>query len=1206
MLLTNLRRYYRRSAGAPAAIPVCVIIVGCLIAGVAGKLPGTSAVSNVSPVLTPGVVLSRDLAAGKSEVLETFLQQNQVLRLSIDKGDLSLTLALYDPEGRKLIQRLSRVYEVLEVSLPAASAGMYRVEISSQEREAAGHYQLTVESVSTVTAEDHEAEAAQQLIARASVLRADWTEASLRQAIEKYDGAALVWRSAHNLRSAALASMNAGRVCFVLGAYREALKRYQMAADEAKTAGAKLEESAALSQIGRLHSLLGNNDAAQESLRRALGFLADDRAGNQTATVKQARAQALNNLGEINYSKGNLVKSRSDFADALKFFTEVGDRGGAARVHLFQGYMAGGIGEPEKAVAEISTALALYRAVGHKAGEGMCLTALGLSHSLSREETQAIKLHHEAGAIFRTIGDRQSEGITFNALGQAYELLNDYPTALDNYRKALRLFQDNGSPDFAAVTLAKIGTIYRLSNDPQRALAYYEQSLVLSRAARKKRTEANALNEVALVYASQGSREKTVRQYQKILEFYDGISDRRGQAKALNNLGDFLLGRGEKKQALDSYKRALPLSEQGGDKDVLISTLFNLARASRDLGVLEDARSYIERSVKIVEDLRTNAATPDFRTSYFAGVRKQYDLYVDILMRLERQQPGQRFAAKGLLQSENARARSLMDLLSESRANIRQGADPALLERERELKGLIRSQARYQMELSINGGSPSENEEVTRQVDQLRAEYQEVEARLRDQNPRFTSLAQGSQLSLAQIQAELRGGDNILLEYALGDDRSYLWVVTSDSLRSYDLPARAILERTSREVYQALTARQTTEKLDAGFQAKVEAADRLYDQKALDLSRMLLGPVADQLGKSRLIVVSEGVLQYIPLGALPTPQPDRSEPKAGQSLVEVSTNPSPLIETHEVITLPSFSTLVTIRQGVHKATSNGRLVAVLADPVFARNDDRVDNGKANTMIVAADISESSVPPGLREFDGRVRSGSTARLPHASEEADAILAAAPRGAGMVAKGFDASRETAMSSLVGEFKIVHFATHGFLNSEHPELSGIVLTMVRQDGTQTNGFMPLQDIYNMNLSADLVVLSACDTALGKDIKGEGLVGLTRGFISAGSRSVVASLWKVDDRATAVLMENFYKSMLQDGLPPAAALRAATLKIRQEKRWQSPYFWAGFVLQGEYKDRIVVDSNSSPRLGLAVSMTLVLMGGGLLVRQRLRRSWL
>ena len=174
---------------------------------------------------------------------------------------------------------------------------------------------------------------------------------------------------------------------------------------------------------------------------------------------------------------------------------------------------------------------------------------------------------------------------------------------------------------------------------------------------------------------------------------------------------------------------------------------------------------------------------------------------------------------------------------------------------------------------------------------------------------------------------------------------------------------------------------------------------------------------------------------------------------------------------------------------------------------------------ANRMLRSPSQLQCKVQnqPVVRDFESRLRGGGAMRLVHASEEADAIFEAAPRGTGMVAKGFDARRETAMSSLVGEYKIVHFATHGFLNSEHPELSGIVLSMVNTDGNKTNGFMPLHDIYSLNLSADLVVLSACDTALGKDIKGEGLVGLTRGFMSAGSKSVVASLWKVDDRATA-----------------------------------------------------------------------------------------
>src|SRR5882672_2977105 len=226
-----------------------------------------------------------------------------------------------------------------------------------------------------------------------------------------------------------------------------------------------------------------------------------------------------------------------------------------------------------------------------------------------------------------------------------------------------------------------------------------------------------------------------------------------------------------------------------------------------------------------------------------------------------------------------------------------------------------------------------------------------------------------------------------------------------------------------------------------------------------------------------------------------------------------------------------------------------------------------------------------------------------RLAHAAEEADAILAAAPRGTGMVASGFDASRETAMSSRVGEYRILHFATHGFLNTERPELSGIVLSMVNRNGSKTNGFMSLQDIYNLDLSADVVVLSACDTALGKDVKGEGLVGLTHGFMAAGARSVVSDLWKVDDRATAVLMANFYRAMLEDGLPPAAALRSAKQKIRQEKAWQAPYFWAGFELQGDYNQRIVVDRGSAMSTGLATVLTLALVSVGLTIYQRRRR---
>ena len=188
-----------------------------------------------------------------------------------------------------------------------------------------------------------------------------------------------------------------------------------------------------------------------------------------------------------------------------------------------------------------------------------------------------------------------------------------------------------------------------------------------------------------------------------------------------------------------------------------------------------------------------------------------------------------------------------------------------------------------------------------------------------------------------------------------------------------------------------------------------------------------------------------------------------------------------------------------------------------------------------------------------------------------------MSVTPRGQGTLAEDFDASRPTALGEQLRQFQVVHFSAHGRVDRENPEMSGIVLSMVNPRGEQEHGFLPLHDIYNLNLSAELVVLSACDSGLGKDIKGEGLVGLTRGFMYAGARSVVASLWQVDDAATAELMTHFYREMLVKGATPTAALRAAKVAVWQQEGRSAPYFWAAFVLQGD-PDAVVVVGPEEP----------------------------
>ena len=1133
---------------------------------------------------------SRDISPGEVQQFEITLAEDQLLRLSFEKGDLAARLTIADPAGQRVIDRISRRYEIVYVSLIANSTGTYHVEISSLDSEDHRQYRLEVDEARKAGKAELEIIAAEQLVAQANRAQDEWTERSLLQAVESLDSAAKIV-SPTNTLFAARAWNEAGRTLFLLGQYREALKRFARAAACAQKADDKLEYASALGQMARLYSYLGNNLKAEKSLAKSLELLKEVGAADGPSSAKQTYAETLSNLGEIEYSKGNLVAANADFKHSLQLSSEVGDRKGEARVHLFQGYIAGNIGESKKAVSEISQALGMYQALGDKAGEASCRTALGLSHSLDHDESQAMKLHRQAIAMFQTIGDKYSQAIASNALGLSYEHLTDYPTALEIYQKALSLLGENPAGDFAAVFPFKIARVQRSLGNLDQALKSYEQCLQLSRAAGKKRTEAMALNDVARIYAFQHNREKTVEQYRKLLNFYARMSDRRGQATALNNLGDFLFNLGDKKEALTLYKRALVLIELAGDKGILTSTLYNLARASRDLGELENALAYIERSVQIIEELRTNVAAPDFRTSIFAGLRQHYELMIAILMQCETAWPGRGYSAKGFLASENGRARSLIDMRAEAGADIRQDASSESLQRERELAGLLRSQAEYQMDLSVQKRDQTKSDEDAKEINDLRSEYQEIEAQIRDQNPRFLSLKQTVPLTLEQVQAELLDNDSLLLEYALGDDRSYLWVVGKDSFASYELPPRAVLESVALDVYKSLTAREAGMG-DGGYQANVASADDQYFQKALKLSRMLLGPSSSELNKKRLLVVTEGVLQYIPLDALPIPEADDS--------VSSQSAPPLLISRHEIVTLPSLATLAAIRHEKTDARADDKLVAVLADPVFSSDDDRVPGNKSGrtTSSGFGDVSA----PALRTIETPTLSDAPVRLVHAAEEARAIVAVAPRGSAMLAQGFEATRETAMRALNGQYRIIHFAAHGFVNKDHPELSGIVLSLVDGSGSKTDGFLPVRDIYNLNQQDDLVVLSACDTALGKDIKGEGLVGLTHAFLASGSKSVVASLWKVDDRATSVLMAEFYKSMLQDGLSPAAALRSAKERIRQEKVWQSPYFWAGFVLQGEYNQRITIKGRPASHNTLIILLMFILILSGLIL---LKSRW-
>lgn len=1145
--------------------------------------------------LMPGTSVRREIAGGDEEVFVVSAAEGTLLRFFIDKGDLALTTSVYDPTGVRLVQSVSEDFEMVELSQPIEVSGTYRIEIGSREKiDTPMPFELKVEPLTSISSSGREESEARRAMAEAGVLRAAWTETSLRQALKEYQKAAVVWTSVGNFGSASGARLRSGDIYFLLSDYAEALRRYEDALSFASRSQDDLARVRALNRMGRLNSYMGKNDLARDQLGKAWKTLGDCGA-KANAIVKNACGESLSNLGEVVYSEGNMLKAAEQFKNALQFLA--GDRKGQAKAHLFAGYIAGS-GARERAIQEISQALALYQATNDKKGEGLALTTLGLARSFEEDQDQAIELHARAIGIFQLIGDRHSQAIALNAVGQAYERLNNLPAALSQYEQALAIFHDRGALDLESVTVLLLANIHRLSNRFEQALALYERGLKLSRAAGKQRTEANALSEMALVFAAQHRTEETLRQYRKLLRFYEAIGDRRGLAIALNAQGDFLLKIDRKRDAANTLHRAMSLSEKIGDLGVLIPVLHNTARAERALGHLDEALAVVKRSLKMIEDLRRNVGSPELRASYFSGVRKNYELCIDILSDLDFARPGAGYAAEAFLVSEKSRARTLVDVIMESEADFRSSASKELISRERELRALLRVQAQYQLGLKLNDQSAGEISEGENQIVQLTSEYQRVQAKLREQNPRAAiSLTQFEPLSLQQVQDEL-GANDLLLEFSLGEEKSHLWAVSANSCRGFELPSRQVIEDAVIEYYGFVTARQRLDDqaMSSTYTTELEDSDKHLPQKARDLSQMLFGQVTERLKDKRLLLVTEGALQRVPFDALPVPL---TEP-AGAPVVQM--NSRYLLEEYEIDALPSVATLRAIREARRQSPdAPDKIAAVIADPVFTRSDERVHGSPLSAIANAAD-DENRHESAQRALENLRRQNGPTRLIHASEEADAIEAVAPPGTTMVAKGFDASRETAVSSRLGEYQILHFATHGFLDDEHPELSSIILTMVDKNGHSKNGVLPLHDIYNLELSAELTVLSACQTALGKDIRGEGFMGLAHSFISAGSKSVVASLWKVDDRATATLMKNFYHSMLQEGMSPAAALRAAKLKVMADKRWGAPYYWAGFVVQGEYTNHITVQNHPWRRSIVVLLPLLVILSGliGLKVRGR------
>ena len=592
-----------------------------------------------------------------------------------------------------------------------------------------------------------------------------------------------------------------------------------------------------------------------------------------------------------------------------------------------------------------------------------------------------------------------------------------------------------------------------------------------------RRIEARLLAGMGTVNKELGRSERARTYFVRSLALSRQTGFKRQEVSVLEQLGRTGMEQGRWTRAAEYFDRALALSREIEFPFGESRALFNLARLDLAAGDVDQARLSVEAALNITRELRGNVASHALRISYSESVRELQQFYIDLLMRLHIERPGNGFEALAFEAYERARARSMRERLSEPNG------------------------------LADMPFEPFENDG----------------------------------LRVRQLQAAL-GDEALLLAYHLGEKRSFLWTISAQSLSVHVLPPERELAPRAREAYELLSP--PTKKIGETamqYHNRQRVRESQFSAIASSLSRSLLAPAVSELVDRRLVIVGDGALHYLPFSALPAPG---------------SVPPVPLIVLHEIVRLPSATILPLLHRRSRSRAPPRKTLAVIADPVFDRGDPRLGSS-------ALPIRRSRAE--LRDFPF-AESAIVPRLLASRQEAKEILELVPREERLQALGFDANRALATSGVLGSYRTVHFATHGIMNGKHPDSSGIILSLVDERGNPDDGFLALGDIYELDLPVGLVVLSACSTAMGKETRAEGLIGLTRGFLLAGASSVIASYWNVDDEATAVFMTRFYRNMFSNASNASGALRATQISMLRDKRWRSPRYWAAFEFHGQW----------------------------------------
>lgn len=924
----------------------------------------------------------------------------------------------------------------------------------------------------------------------------------------------------------------------------------------------------------------------QGNLTKCLKYLEDAEKSSTKSISPKVSALIFFAKSEANYYRREFSKASENLKKAVELVdnSEFAEDKGQYLLNLGYAYIA--LDDRASATASFYRALEVFKAINNVRGEIFTNIALGYVHSNYYEKQKSIDLYRQAENLFVEDLDLDKKAMLYNGLGRVYMDFGEWQNALEYKNKAFDLYKRTGNKFGIVATLSSISMLNTL-NEPENKignLQNFESAYQYAKSVKEDFYASVILQETGNYFFRLNDFDNALANYERSLPYFQGVKDKREISRIYSQTAQIFLLKKEYTKARKRLVEALRLNYEIEDRISIAESLYLQAKLDSAENKNSESLNNIKKSVQLTESINSEVANSKLKQSYLSNVFDRYEFYINLLMKTHKESSNEDFVIEALKSAERSRAQVMLEKLSLSEADFTKDADAETVRREKEISVHLNAKADKLTDLLSQNASKTETDKISGEISKLENELENIRATLKQQSPLYSAIKNPAPFDLGEFQQNVLDENSMLLEFSFGQEESYLWLIGKNSLNSYVLPSREKIEAHIGKLREILASREMKkdETLEE-FQKRIAEAENLYQDESKVLSNQLFGQIADKLQNKRLIIVPDGKLHYFPVSALTLPNSEANEP---------------ILLTNETVYAPSAQTLLLLEKSKRQPSETAKNLLIFSDPVFTADDTRIPE------LSRADNSAETVK--YESFRFVESLNSLQRLTASKNESDSILDIIGASNADSFSGFGANREQLLKTNTENYKIIHFATHGKTDEKHPELSGIILSRFDEKGQKLNEFIRIHDIYGLKLNTDLVVLSACETGVGKEVKGEGLMSLNNAFLQSGSKTVMASLWKVEDNATQELMKNFYRGMVDEKLTPSQSLRQAQIELRKNSQFKSPFYWAAFTVQGDFRNVPKISKSFGNQMYL-FSLIPIIMVGFYLFRKRkifLRRS--